>query len=240
MRGLFVVGTDTDVGKTYISCNIIRQIRASGESIGAYKPVCSGAVPTQAGEQIWADVEELRAATNNKFSRDQICPQQFQAPLAPPRAAALESRKVEETLLVDSLEVWKSQVDFLLIEGAGGLLSPVSEQLTNASLAQKFGFPILIIARAGLGTINHSLLTIESAQSRGLRIAGIILNEKKPRLSGTDRDDSLQYNLQDLRSWTKSPVLGYWSCNGRNLIDENGLAISLNWQDRFDIASTVG
>ncbi|TWT60141.1 dethiobiotin synthase [Rubinisphaera italica] len=240
MRGLFVTGTDTDVGKTYITCELIRRLRAEDCSVGAYKPVCSGSVLSITGQQTWSDLEELHSATGREFPSDRICPQRFHTAVAPPRAAALESRVVNESQLIDGLADWQSHVDYLLVEGAGGLLSPVSDQHTNASLAQEFGFPILIIARAGLGTINHTLLTIEAAQSRGLRIAGIILNETQPRSLVTGRDESLNHNLQDLRSWTNCPVLGYWSYQGHALVDEFGQSISLNWQERFDISASVG
>lgn len=240
MRGLFVTGTDTDVGKTYVSSEIIRQLRDQRCSVGAYKPVCSGAVISNTGKSSWSDLEELYSATGEEFPHELVCPQRFNAAVAPPRAAVLEDRVVDESLLFDGLHDWKSRVDYLLIEGAGGLLSPVSDQHTNASLARQFGFPILIIARAGLGTINHSLLTIEAAQSRGLRIAGIILNETQPRSSDTGRDESLVYNLQDLRKWTNCSVLGYWPYQRHALVDENRQTISLNWQERFDITASVG
>ncbi len=236
MRGLFITGTDTGVGKTYIACQILKTMNQAGVSVGAYKPVCSGSLPDASGKPRWEDLDHLSAALDHRFPLKWIGPQRFDAAVAPPRAARLESSRVDEDLLLHGLNPWKEQIDYLLVEGAGGLLSPVSDSMSNLDLALSLGFPLLIVARAGLGTINHSLLTIEVARSRGARLAGLLLNE-----SHADCDDiSRQYNCEDLASWTDCPVLGCWPHDESDLVDENGLTVSVDWLNLFDLSPKVG
>jgi len=176
-RGLFITGTDTDVGKTYVAALIAQQLTADGISVGAYKPACSGSELDEAGRPIWRDVEILAGAIGTKESCERICPQCFAAALAPPVAAQREGRVVDTRLLRDGARWWDGRVDVLIVEGVGGWLCPISENETVADVAADLGYPVLIVARLGLGTINHTLLTIESIKRRGLSVAGIILNE---------------------------------------------------------------
>ncbi|MCG6157983.1 dethiobiotin synthase [Rubinisphaera margarita] len=236
MRGLFITGTDTGVGKTWIACQILHAMNQAGFSVGAYKPVCSGSLRDESGQQHWEDLDELAAATRYRFPLELIGPQRFAAAVAPPRAAGLEGRSVDEDLLVGGIEPWKKQVDYLLVEGAGGLLSPVSDTLSNLDLALKLGFPLLIVGRAGLGTINHSLLTIEVARSHGASLAGLLLNETTAEGS----DLSRQFNVEDLSARTDCPVLGCWPFGGSATIDTNGLTVSVDWWNLFDLSLKVG
>ena len=174
--GLFITGTDTDVGKTYVTCRLAERLRAAGRTVGVYKPTCSGA-ETFHGDSVWADVEALRSAAELRTADDDlICPQRFGAPLAPPVAAAREGRTVDAALLTAGARAWAGRCDVLLVEGAGGLLCPLAEGVTVADVAADLGYPLLIVARAGLGTVNHTLLTLEVAASRGLAVAGVVLN----------------------------------------------------------------
>ncbi|QDT62877.1 dethiobiotin synthase [Calycomorphotria hydatis] len=202
--GLFVVGTDTDVGKTYVTSRIVRQLRREGVRVGAYKPACSGSTTAEDGSPAWHDIEQLHAALDGEFDRELICPQRFHAPLAPPVAAQAEGRKVDRHLLRTATARWKDHCDFLLIEGVGGLLCPVSEDDTIADLAVDFGCPLLIVARAGLGTINHTLLTIEVARSRGLVVAGVLLSDG----AAGGSDESRQSNVEEISKRTDVAVLG--------------------------------
>jgi dethiobiotin synthase len=179
-RGLFIAGTDTNVGKTEIAALIIRSLRASGQCVGAYKPVCSGAVTSSSGQLVWEDIERLRAALGDDIPNEKICPQRFQAALAPPLAAQAEGRTVDFGRLVSEIAWWRDRVEIVIVEGAGGLLSPVSDAETGAELAMGIGFPLIVVARCGLGTINHTLLTIEAARQRGLQVAGVVLNQSSP------------------------------------------------------------
>jgi dethiobiotin synthetase len=186
MHGLFITGTDTDVGKTYITASLVRALRGDGVRVGAYKPACSGVGTVTSDGPSWADIEALSTALDGEFDRERICPQRFNAPLAPPIAAIKEGRSVDSALLRNGAAWWDAQVDYLLVEGVGGLLCPLTETETVADLAVDLGFSLLIVAYAGLGTIGHTLLTIEAARSRSLDIAGIVLNHVD-----TETDDAV-------------------------------------------------
>lgn len=212
--GLMIVGTDTGVGKTYISTAIAKQLTSEGTRTGAYKPACSGSLTeTQTGASYWEDVRLLAQAIDGAFPAQRICPQTFHAPLAPPVAAKKEGKQVDEDLIRQGALWWQDQVDFLIVEGVGGVLCPLSENALVVDFAAALNYPILIVARAGLGTINHSLLTIEVLQKRGLPIAGLILNDVDPELS----DESRASNAAQIRQWTTVPVLSFvpfdWQSN---------------------------
>lgn len=201
--GLIVVGTDTGVGKTFVSVAIARRLRQLGIRAGAYKPAASGAESTSTGP-VWTDVRDLAAAVGDSFPEVRICPQVFTAPLAPPVAARLEGRTVDDALLLDGLRWWFDQVDALVVEGVGGLLSPLSDSLTVADYAVQAGFPLLVVGRLGLGTINHTLLTVEAALRRELPVAGVVLNQTLP--GGPDL--AAATNAQELARRLPVPLLG--------------------------------
>lgn len=180
MQGLLITGTDTGVGKTSVACGIVRSLREAGVRVGAYKPVCSGAEVDADGTQRWPDVEALAAALGGDVPPERICPQQFAAPLAPTAAARLERRRIDETLLMSGIDAWRGDADLLVIEGVGGLLCPLTDAGTVADFAQRVGVPLIVVAALRLGVINHTLLTLEVARSRGLHVAGLILNEVGP------------------------------------------------------------
>ena len=201
---LFVTGTDTGVGKTVVTSTLVRHWRSAGHHIGAYKPVASGCEIGPEGRKHWGDIEAYFGALEGQFPRERICPQSFPAPLAPPVAARQAGRVVDSQLLLGGARWWESQVDSLLVEGAGGLLSPLSDTESNADLAVALGYPVLVIARSGLGTINHTLLTVEAAQRRGLTVAGVVLNTAQP--SGAD--ESVNSNPDELARRCPAPFLG--------------------------------
>ena len=193
--GLFITGTDTGVGKTYVACAIIRVLRERGTRVGAYKPAVTGSRPGPNGP-IWDDVTRLQAALGGEVSPERICPQRFHAPLAPPVAARQEGNVVDAALLRRGIEWWNDQADVVIVEGVGGLLSPLTETETVADVARDFGFPLIVVARLSLGTINHTLLTLEAARNRRLHVAGIVLNQT---VAADPDDRSIETNAQELR-----------------------------------------
>lgn len=219
-RGLFITGTDTGVGKTAVAAALIRTLWASGRMVGVYKPAVSGCVAGPEGSRRWEDVEQLggawleglAAASQSRipglpgklrydlddFVRNQISPQRFAAPLAPLYAARAEGRVVDDRLLTDAAGEWTGNCKILIVEGAGGLLSPVSDERDNADLAAEFGYPLIVVARAGLGTINHTRLTVEAARDRGLTVAAILLVETRGGAGGEFDDPSVAHNREDL------------------------------------------
>lgn len=225
MRGLFITGTDTGVGKTHIACEIVRELRVAERRVGAFKPACSGASIEPDGHSHWDDVERLRHALGQDVSDDQLSPQRFFAPLAPPVAARQEGRSVDLDAIQHGLDSWRSHCDIVIVEGAGGLLCPLTDELTMADLAAQFGFPLLIVARRGLGTINHTLLTVEVARRRGLPIAGILFNEPAP----TADDASAATNAEEVAARCDVPVLAIRRHDSAGWLSRFGQAPRLDW-----------
>jgi dethiobiotin synthetase len=202
--GLFITGTDTGVGKTHFAAAIAQALRSRGVRVGAYKPVASGCVHDRNGAEILEDVEALTAAIGGGYDRERVCPQTFRAAVAPSVAARLEGTAVDAEKLRSAADWWETEVDFLIVEGAGGLLSPLSQADSNADLARDLDLPLVIVARLGLGTLNHVLLTAEVARGRGLRVGCVVLTEAAP-----DRGDlSRETNPAELAARCTVPILG--------------------------------
>ena len=186
--GLFVVGTDTGVGKTRVTTMLIRSLRARGKRVGAIKLVATGATRNADGELLADDTTALVAALGEDVAPRRVTPIVFETPLAPCVASRLEG----EPLLADRLDValretldwWSGRAEVLVVEGVGGLLCPLAEGTTVADLASALDYPLVIVGRRGLGTLNHCLLTIEAARARDLRVAGLVLNTPEPSEPG--------------------------------------------------------
>jgi dethiobiotin synthetase len=202
--GLFVCGTNTEVGKTYVAAMIARALVAGGRRVGVYKPAASGC-REEGGELIADDALALWEAASRPSTLAEACPQRFRAPLAPPRAAAAEGRRVDERLLVAGVEFWQATSDIVLVEGAGGLMSPLGERLYNVDVAAAIGYPLVVVAANELGVINQALQTLITARARAprLAIAGIVLNQSSRR----DGDVSLASNAEELAARCDAPLL---------------------------------
>jgi dethiobiotin synthetase len=205
MHGLFITGTGTEVGKTHVSAMIARALTARGKKVGIYKPVASGCQVGEDGQRTSEDAVQLWEAAGQPGSLAQVCPQTFIAPLAPPQAAALEGRQVDGRLLRQGFEPWRRLSEVVLVEGAGGLLSPLSDEDDNASLAADLGLPLLIVVGNELGAINAARQTVLAAQTLlpQLTIAGLVLNQATER-SG---DASLTSNPAEIARWCKTPIV---------------------------------
>ena len=183
LPGLFVVGTDTGVGKTRVASAIARSWRESGRRVGVLKPVASGA-EFRDGHLISSDTRELIDAVGGGIPFDRVTPIVFEEPLAPPVAARRRGTPLLMSefsrAVAESLSWWEDRAEVMVAEGVGGLLCPLAEGATVADLAVLLDYPLLIVARRGLGTLNHALLTVEAARLRSLRIAGVVLNGALP------------------------------------------------------------
>lgn len=200
MKTLLITGTDTGVGKTWVTSLLIRQFRQRGIRTGGYKPACSGAETNSAGGNFWSDVEALRSACGNQPDEDLVCPQRFLAAVAPNVAAKLEKRFVDDQLLIRGAERWTSIVDWLLIEGAGGVFCPLSDHTTVMDLATALSTPVIVVAANRLGVINHTRLSVEALTSRGLQVRAIVLNEIAQN-TADGSDESIPSNADQLRHW---------------------------------------
>jgi dethiobiotin synthetase len=197
MRGLFVTATDTGVGKTEVACALVSGARAAGLDVGAMKPAQSGVTPAEP-----SDAERLRAAAGGGDPFELVCPYQFEAPLAPGVAARLAGVEISMERILEAARALASRHAALVVEGAGGLLVPLTERESYADLAVALGLPVLVVARAGLGTVNHAALTVEALRSRGLVVAGLVLNR-----TGPVDDPSVPTNAAELEKLTGARVL---------------------------------
>ncbi|MGZ4384704.1 MAG: dethiobiotin synthase [Gaiellaceae bacterium] len=184
-RGYFITGTDTGVGKTVVTAGLAAALRAAGMDVALLKPVQSGA----AAEDPEGDAGLLGAE----------CVYAFRAPLAPFVAARAEGRTVELEVILERARRLEAEHELLLVEGVGGLLVPLAEGLDVADLAAELALPLLVVARAGLGTVNHTLLTLEAARARRLPIAGVIFNGPG--------DESSDENVEMIELWSGVRVL---------------------------------
>ena len=160
--GLFVTGTDTGVGKTYVAALIARQLRAAGWKVGVYKPAASGC-PPQAGGLRCPDAEALWEAAGCPGALSAVCPQVFRAALAPHLAAEAEGLRLDQPLLEEGLRYWRERSEIVVVEGAGGLFSPLGDDLYVADLAFRFGMPMVVVSRNVLGAINQTVQTLIAA-----------------------------------------------------------------------------
>ena len=175
-RGVMVTGTDTEVGKTVVAAGLARFLRGQGLDVGVMKPVASGAVESVAGGRESSDVVALVKAACCSDPVEWVNPYCLTAPVAPSLAAELEGVSVDLERIDDCYERLCGRHDLTVVEGAGGALTPVSGKLSVADLAQRLRIPALIVSRAGLGTINHTVMTIECLRSRGVECLGFFLN----------------------------------------------------------------
>jgi len=192
VRGLFIVGSDTGVGKTEVACAVIAAARAAGLDVGAMKPAQSGVEPG-----VPTDAERLRAAAGGGDPLELICPFSFAPPLAPGVAARLAGATITLDGLLAAARALAARHAALVVEGAGGLLVPLTPRETFADLAVALGLPVLLVARAGLGTVNHTALTVEALRARGLAVAGIVLNRTAP-----EDDPSVPHNGAEIARLT--------------------------------------
>lgn len=181
--GLFVTGTDTDVGKTAVAVAIARAFVRAGLRVGVYKPVASGVAP---GQVAAGDAARLWEAAGRPRSIEAVCPQAFAAAIAPPRAARVEGRRVDERQLRAGFAAWRDSSDIVIVEGAGGLYSPLGDTTLNIDLACDLGLPLVLVDAARLGAIGRTLAIAEAAAARGLRLAAVVLSQVEPWDDGAD------------------------------------------------------
>lgn len=173
--GILVTGTDTGIGKTFVACGLARALRDLGVDVGVMKPFASGAEKRGKG---WthADAEALMAASGTRDAFEKVCPNLFRDALAPVVAAAREGRRADVAGAVKATRAMVARHEVTVVEGAGGLLVPLTKKETVAEYAKAARLPVLIVARPGLGTLNHTRMTVEAARARGLEVLGIVVN----------------------------------------------------------------
>jgi len=197
MNALFITGTDTGVGKTFVACALAHAFRARGQRVGVLKPVETGVV----GEP--EDALRLKLAAADPAPLDDVCPYRLRAPLAPAVAAAREGVAIDLERIAALVRRRAREVDVLLVEGAGGLLVPIVGGITFLDLAVRLELPLIIVAANRLGTINHTALTARVAGIAGLVVRGFVLSHPMP-----ETDESASTNVETIVSLTGLPCLG--------------------------------
>jgi dethiobiotin synthetase len=200
--GLLITGTDTDVGKTVVAGGIAGFFARRGLRVAVCKPVATGCEHRREG-LVSQDAEFLAHHADAKFPLDMICPQRFAEPLAPAVAAERAGQSVDWGAIENALQAMARASDVIVVEGVGGILVPVDAKHTVLDIAGWLGLPAVIVARAGLGTINHTLLTVEALRAANIAIAGVVINQFPSETPGIAEET----NPRAIERWGKIPVL---------------------------------
>lgn len=209
--GLFITGTDTNVGKTVVTCAIAASIHQQrrGLKLGVCKPMASGARREREG-LVSEDAEALAHFADCREPLSVVNPIVFKPPMAPAMAAEVERQKVDWAMLLRSLSVLNRRCDGLLIEGVGGAmvpLDPAFPRYTVRDLAKAIGYPVIVVCRAGLGTLSHTAMTVQVMQDAGCRVVGLVINGMDPDARAEAEDPSAPHNARWLEQLTGIKVL---------------------------------
>ena len=229
-RAIFVTGTDTGVGKTIVAATLARLLRMKGISVGVMKPVTSGC-HEESGLLVSDDARLLCQAAGTKLC-DDVAPYRLREAIAPADAARLDGVRIDFSHIKSAFERLAAAYNYVIVEGAGGLMVPLCGGLLVADLAIELELPLLVVARPGLGTINHTVLTCYAARQLGLQVAGVIINGM-PESPGLAE----QMASHQIGSLSGTSVLGIWP--ERNEVDEmemvDELAVWLDGQAETSI-----
>lgn len=189
----FITGTDTDAGKTYVTCLLLEALRREGREAAGYKPFACGDR---------ADAHALHQSGGMVATLEEINPVHLKVPASPYAAGLLENKPVDVAAARQGFYHLAARFSHVLVEGAGGWEVPVTESLSLADLAQEFGLPVIVVVNNRLGCLNHAILTVKNIQARGLRCAGLILNQVQD-----ERDLASISNRMVLERFLDVPVL---------------------------------
>lgn len=195
VKGIFVTGTDTEIGKTVIAGGLAAILKQAGANVGVMKPISTGDM---------ADAEYLKHAVQVDDPLHLINPISLQHPLAPSVSANIEGKQVDLSQISKAYSILQQKYDYLIVEGVGGIAVPINDDKLVVNLIKCLGLPIVIVANAGLGTINHTMLTVEYARQHQITILGIVLNMLQ---SGKSSLAELT-NPKEIERVTQIPVLG--------------------------------
>ncbi|MEW6163197.1 MAG: dethiobiotin synthase [Nitrospirota bacterium] len=214
-RGFFITGTDTGVGKTVITAALIKAIRLLGLKVCGMKPIETGCLKSKFKVKssklkvkdrglIPTDGMFLREMAGMNDSIDLVTPIRFESPLAPLPASEIEGVPVDLKVIQKAYRELSKNYDVVIVEGIGGLLAPIKKNYFVLDLAKDFGLPIVVVSRPGLGTINHTMLTVNYATKEELNVAGIIINYSRPP-EGTLAEDT---NPEVIKQFSPVPIIG--------------------------------
>lgn len=202
--GVFITGTDTGVGKTLVTAALAVGLKRLGRSVGVMKPIETGITPSKVNG---SDAARLRAVIESEETLGAICPYQFELPVAPQAAAHAEQRKIDSGVIRQVYRLLASRYDYVVVEGIGGVRVPVMPKADMMDVIAALKLPVVVVGRAGLGGINHALLTIDALRRRRIPIVALVLNRTTPVRSAMMRVQE-KTTLEALRKQAGLPVLG--------------------------------
>ncbi len=201
--GVFITSTDTGVGKTLVAATVASALKAQGVNAGVMKPIVTGPADGHA----LSDPDWLLAITESRDAPDLVAPYRFQLAAAPLVAADHANVAIDPTRIMQVFQTLSTHHDCVLVEGIGGVLVPVTTDLFVVDLIKRLGLPTLLVARAGLGSINHTLLTLDCLRTRGVPILGLVFNHPARPPSAPDESDTIPtiLRLSHVRSFGELP-----------------------------------
>jgi len=188
-QGIFITGTDTGVGKTLIAGALAAALKNRGFRVGVMKPIATGCIESPDG-LLSEDVRFLADCIGAVEIPDEMNRYRHREPVSPHLAAQLESKPIDLKQIQSDFETYRSKFDFVIVEGVGGLMVPLGPELTTRDLAKCLGIPLIIVSRPGLGTLNHTLLTLESARADDLEVLGVIISDYPADDAGLAEEDN--------------------------------------------------
>ena len=201
--GIFITGTDTEIGKTVVAGGLAAALKAAGVNVGVMKPIASGGIEHK-GRIVSEDAIFLKHAAQVDDDLNLINPICLRHPLAPSVAAEIEGVSIDLRQMDDAFAQLCQRHEFIVVEGIGGIAVPICEDMLVANMAQRFQLPLLVVARPNLGTINHTVLTVAFAKSHSLEICGIVLNASQEESKGLAEET----NPKEIAWLTDLPILG--------------------------------
>jgi len=200
--GFLIVGTDTGVGKTIVAGAIADWFKRHGKRVAVCKPVATGCVHSREG-LVSEDAEFLAHCADTRHPLEQVNPIRFAEALAPAVAAERAKEKVDWAIIDGAIQAMAADSDVMIVEGIGGVMTPMDAKHTFLDVAEWLKLPAIIVARPGLGTINHTLLTCMALRSRNIRLAGVVINRYPPDTAGAAEET----NPRAIERWGKTHVL---------------------------------
>lgn len=175
MQSYFITGTDTNVGKTVVTACLATLFKSRGEDVGVMKPIESGVDP-ECSSSANSDAKFLMEVSGVQDALEDVCPYRLKTPASPYQAARIEEKELDPEKILERFRALQSKHSMMLVEGVGGLLVPITRRYNVTDLALQMNLPLIIVSRIQVGTLNHTLLTINAARQHGLKVAGVILN----------------------------------------------------------------
>ncbi len=201
MNGFFITGTDTGVGKTVVTACLATLFKS--QNVGVMKPIETGVDP-KCSSVANSDAKFLMEVSGSADAKEEVCPYRLKTPASPYQASQIAGTPIQPATILEKFKILQSRHNMMLVEGIGGLLVPITARYNVADLALDMGLPLIIVSHIRVGTLNHTLLTINAARQHGLKIKGIILNRQE---SG-DLDEVEKRQGKLIEELSDTPILG--------------------------------